>query len=276
MLSGPTLLYGPPGCGKTLFAKACCKEVRQPLVIFVASEILKEPYAQLEKTFTELERSYKRFILIEDVDELFVDLREDKAARRYLLGKFKDRSYTRLIFATTRRPESLLPDEISVFSDILPFFYPDEKGRVEILAIHVRKRNIILPSTEITDIAKKTEWWSGEELEQLITESHVARQQSLSVVALNQGLSSIGRQVIVKPREQRIRELLIFTKEHCTHKALIENIERRFGKLDESLKTPPYFNWLHLKPNIYGIGIDLKEVLGTLRGWWDARTRKRL
>src|SRR4029453_1769264 len=103
------LLYGPPGCGKSLLAKGCFGEEDQRFAQLGVAEVLLDP-AKINRAFEACERFDLRAILIENVDDLLEGLRPHLGPRQVLLQRLQDPPHNGVIIATARRPEVLSRD----------------------------------------------------------------------------------------------------------------------------------------------------------------------
>ncbi|MFQ5891506.1 MAG: AAA family ATPase, partial [Candidatus Methanofastidiosia archaeon] len=68
------LLYGPPGCGKTLLAKALANEINATFLVINGPEIMSKYYGQseenLRKIFEEAEKKKPSLIFIDEIDAI--------------------------------------------------------------------------------------------------------------------------------------------------------------------------------------------------------------
>src|SRR5215469_15061222 len=128
------LLYGPPGCGKSLLAHAMLNEAsQQPFhVVLDNAELLQAPDTLMSSL--ETLRRYEMFgLVIDQVEEFLVALRSFPGAHQYLLEQLRSPTCVRVIVGTARRPEELHQNELNAFPHVLPLLFPDEKARLEIL-----------------------------------------------------------------------------------------------------------------------------------------------
>jgi hypothetical protein len=154
-------------------------------------------------------------------------LRPNVAGHRFLLDEIKNHREKRLLIATTRRPDALLHDEVEAFLDVLPLLYPDENDRLDILRIHASKAGL---QTDLAAIVTETALWSGEELEKLIKHVRNAGRQPAMTYVLGE-IENIGQGVNKTSRARRMRELLDFTAEHCTHNEIRADVIRGYSEL---------------------------------------------
>ncbi|ALV62867.1 Proteasome-activating AAA-ATPase (PAN), archaeal [Thermococcus sp. 2319x1] len=179
------LLYGPPGCGKTLMAKALANEVNATFIRVVGSELVRKYIgegARLVSELFELAREKAPSIVFIDeidaigakrLDETTGGEREVNRTLMQLLAEldgFDPRGNVKVI-AATNRPDILDPALLRPgrFDRLIEVPLPDFKGRWEILKVHTRKMN--LKGVDLKAIAEMTEGASGAELKAIVTEA---------------------------------------------------------------------------------------------------------
>ncbi|KAI9819411.1 MAG: hypothetical protein M1832_003974 [Thelocarpon impressellum] len=171
------LLWGPPGCGKTLLAKAVANESRANFISVKGPELLNKYVGESERAvrqvFVRARSSVPCVIFFDELDAL-VPKREDsmsEASARVVntllteLDGLSSRAGIYVIAATNRPdiidPAMLRPGRLGtlLFVDL-----PGPDERVEIL------RTLIKVSTtaDIESIAKRCEGYSGADLESLL------------------------------------------------------------------------------------------------------------
>ncbi|RLF77249.1 proteasome-activating nucleotidase [Thermococci archaeon] len=179
------LLYGPPGCGKTLMAKALANEVHATFIKVVGSELVRKYIgegARLVSELFELAREKAPTVVFIDeidaigakrMDETTGGEREVNRTLMQLLAEldgFDPRGNVKVI-AATNRPDILDPALLRPgrFDRLIEVPLPNFTGRLEILKVHTRRMN--LKDVDIKAIAEMTEGASGADLKAIATEA---------------------------------------------------------------------------------------------------------
>ncbi|MCS7105708.1 MAG: CDC48 family AAA ATPase [Candidatus Aenigmarchaeota archaeon] len=177
------LLYGPPGCGKTLLAKAVANESGANFIAVKGPEVLTMWVGESERKIRELFRRARQvapaIIFFDEIDALaprrglYRGSAVTETVVSQLLTEISGIEETKgiIIIAATNRPDIvdpalLRPGRIDRFV-LVPA--PDEKSRLEILKVHTRK--MPLKNVDLKEWAKKTEGFSGADLEALCREA---------------------------------------------------------------------------------------------------------
>nr|UXY87219.1 cell division control protein 48 [Cryptomonas sp.] len=179
------LMYGPPGSGKTLIARAVANETGAFLYIINGPEIMSkmsgESESNLRKAFDQAEKNSPAIIFIDEIDSLAPkrDKNQGEVERRIvsqlltLLDGLSSRSRV-VVIACTNRPNSIDPAlrRFGRFDREIDIGVPDEKGRLEILRIHTKNMSLDT-SINLEDIAKETYGFVGADIAQLCTEAAI-------------------------------------------------------------------------------------------------------
>jgi transitional endoplasmic reticulum ATPase len=177
------LLYGPPGSGKTLIARAVANETGAFFFLINGPEIMSkmagEAEGNLRKAFEEAEKNSPAIIFIDEIDSIAPNREKvhGEVERRVvsqlltLMDGLKARGHV-IVIAATNRPNSLDPAlrRFGRFDREIDIGVPDEIGRLEILRIHTK--NMKLDETvDLEAVAKDTHGFVGSDVAALCTES---------------------------------------------------------------------------------------------------------
>jgi GTPase SAR1 family protein len=237
MQASRMLLYGPRGCGKTSFASACFNEAATAYPAWIttkieASEILLDPVTNINSAFNTVQRYHVKGLLIEDIDDLFNNLRSNLAAHQMFIERIRDANSARLTIATARNPEVLTLREVEIFDDALPILYPDEEERLDILRVYTRGVKLE-NGVNLEEVARNTRLWSGKEIRDLVERSKTTN-NVLNSILLQQNLEDISQSVYSEKRIERMRVLLRFTKNHCNNKKVRDDLLARHRGIIEN------------------------------------------
>jgi transitional endoplasmic reticulum ATPase len=177
------LMYGPPGSGKTLIARAVANETGAFFFIINGPEIMSkmagESEANLRKAFEESEKNAPAIIFIDEIDSIAP--KREKASgeveRRIvsqlltLMDGLKSRASV-VVIGATNRPNSIdaALRRFGRFDREIDIGVPDENGRLEILRIHTRNMKLA-EDVDLESISKQTHGHVGADLAALCTEA---------------------------------------------------------------------------------------------------------
>ena len=179
------LLYGPPGCGKTLLAKAVATESEANFVSVKGPEIFSKWVGESERAIRELFRKARQVapsvIFIDEIDAIapirgagFGDSMVTERVVSQLLTEIDglEKLEGVVVIGATNRPDILDPALLRPgrFDRVVYVPPPDRKARYEILKIHTR-RMPLAEDVNLEELADITEGFSGSDLEVLVREA---------------------------------------------------------------------------------------------------------
>jgi transitional endoplasmic reticulum ATPase len=180
------LLYGPPGCGKTLLARAIAHETDTAFIYVSGPEIIQKFYgeseARLRKIFDDAAQRAPAIIFFDEIDSLAPkrDRVEGEVEKRVvaqllsLMDGLKARGDV-IVMAATNRPDSIDPAlrRPGRFDREIAIGVPNAKGRGEILEIYWRGMPVALDVNR-EELAAVTHGFTGADLAALCREAAMA------------------------------------------------------------------------------------------------------
>lgn len=225
------LLYGPPGCGKTLMARAVANESESNFISVKGPELLSKWVGESEKMVREVFRKAKQvsptIIFFDEIDSMAPsrtasssDSRVGERVVSQLLSEMSglEELHDVMVLAATNRPDIVDPALLRPgrFDKQILIPEPDEKSRLKILEIYTKK--MPLEKVDLKKIAKETDGYSGADLEA------VCREAALN--SLREDIKS--KKVTMKHFKSALKE---------TAPSLTENVKKYYRTVDLKKKA---------------------------------------
>ncbi len=178
------LLYGPPGCGKTLLARAVATESGANFISIKGPQVYSKWVGESEKAIRDIFRRARQvaptIIFFDEIDALAPRRGgSDKSSHvtesvvSQLLSEMSGLEDLQgvVVIAATNRPDIIDPALLRPgrFDRFILVSSPDEEARLKILQIHTK--NMPLKGVDLKDIAKRTAGFSGADIEALVREA---------------------------------------------------------------------------------------------------------
>jgi len=192
------LMYGPPGCGKTLLAKAVATESEANFISIKGPEIFSKWVGESEKAIREIFRKARQaapsIIYFDELDAIAPQRGGNKGSQVYesvlnqLLTEMDglEASKNVAIIASTNRPDILDPALLRPgrFDALLLVPAPAFEARLDILKVHTRNMPLAA-DVDLDALAQRTEHFTGADLENLCREAGMMAIRELTTTSLN-------------------------------------------------------------------------------------------
>jgi len=191
------LLVGPPGCGKTLLAKAVTNHTEATFIRMVGSELAQKYIGEggrmVRELFSLAKEKAPSVIFLDEIDAIGAKRLDgstsgDREVQRTLMQLLAeldgfDALHDVKIIAATNRPD-ILDDALlrpGRFDRVIEIPIPDESSRKAILSVHLGAMNTTKVS--IPRVVERTNGYSGAELKATCVEA--------GMIAIRDGRSSV-------------------------------------------------------------------------------------
>ncbi|MBI5253449.1 MAG: CDC48 family AAA ATPase [Euryarchaeota archaeon] len=177
-------IFGPPGCGKTLLAKAVANESESNFISVKGPEILSKWVGESEKAVRQIFKKAKQasptIVFIDEIDAissmrgLEVGSRVGERVLNQLLTEMDgmEELHSVVVIAATNRPDMLDPALLRPgrFDKLLLVPAPDEEARLEIFKVHTKNMPLD-ESVDLQKLVKQTNGYAGADIEGVCREA---------------------------------------------------------------------------------------------------------
>ncbi|XP_030377708.1 ATPase family AAA domain-containing protein 1-B [Scaptodrosophila lebanonensis] len=225
------LLYGPPGCGKTLIAKAVATETQMRFINLDVSMLTDKWYGESQKlakaVFTLAQKMQPCIIFIDEIDS-FLRARgnSDHEATAMMKTQFMmlwdglrtATNSTIIVLGATNRPQDIDMAILRRMPLQLHIGAPNKAERLDILRL-ILKREKVNSSVDLRHLAKSTDGFSGSDLRELCRSAMVSHMKHVMDEQIGAGDA---------------KQILPFKFDACDLSLNVEDFEKSLAKLKKS------------------------------------------
>jgi cell division protease FtsH len=215
------LLYGPPGCGKTLMARALAGEANAAFLSMSGSELMDQYVgrgaSRIRDIFAEARQMAPAIVFIDEIDSLGrsragttsdpvpASPGQEEPLNQILaeLDGFSP-SQGVIVLAATNRADVLDPALLRPgrFDRTIGLEFPSEAGRLAILELHARGK-VLAPETDLGAIASKAHGMTGADLANVVNEAALLAARRSKAAVGQAELDESLRRILQAPDRQR-------------------------------------------------------------------------
>ena len=212
------LLMGPPGCGKTLLARAVAGEANANFFSMSGSEFVESLVgvgaARVRDLFAQARANAPAILFIDELDAVGRkrgagigqghDEREQTLNEMLVQMDGFSASEGVVVMGATNRPDILDPALLRAgrFDRHVTLDRPDRQGRLEILRLHARPRRLAEPDADLIEVARLTPGFTGADLANVLNEAALLAVRGRAVAVARTHLEEAVERVLSGPRRR--------------------------------------------------------------------------
>ncbi len=218
------LIYGAPGTGKTLLAKAVASESQANFILVKGPELLSKWVGESEKAvrkvFEKARQTAPTIVFFDEIDSLAP--KRGMSADSHVTERVVNQILTEMdglidmhdvvVIAATNRPDMLDTALLRPgrFDRLILTPVPDKKAREEVFKVHTK--GMPLKGVDIKELAEKTEGYAGADIEAICREAAIMalRKDINSKVVTNENFEQALKKVkpsVTKEVEKAYKDL---------------------------------------------------------------------
>jgi transitional endoplasmic reticulum ATPase len=204
------LLYGAPGTGKTMLAKAVANESQSNFILVKGPELLSKWVGESERAVREVFKKARQvspsIVFFDEIDSLAP--RRGQSSDSHVSERVVNQMLTEIdgleemhdvvVMAATNRPDIIDTSLLRPgrFDRMILISVPDEKTRLEIFKVHT-KGMPLAKNVKLEELAEKTEGYVGADIESVCREA--------AIFALREDINS--KEITIKHFEKALEKV---------------------------------------------------------------------